>query len=251
MTRPNEPESGDPVPRIPVEDGSAGPHPAEAVLHEYVDGLLSPAQRARVDAHVGVCSSCRDEVWQLGSLTANLGSLPIALPPERDLFPAITARIDAGEVPGRASPGSSLRARRNRLAAAAVALIAITSLVTATLERRMRTAEAPSALRIGSEGGARSAGASAAAVEFSGLEASYRDAVREILAALEVRRQELSPSTVRILEESLVVIDRALAEARAALARDPGDPVVREVLVTTYEQKLDLLRRTAEIARRG
>ena len=58
-------------------------------------------------------------------------------------------------------------------------------------------------------------------------------------------RQTLDPATVRVLEENLRIIDRALTEARAALRSDPGNPVLEELLLATHRKRLDLLRGAA------
>ncbi|MDX1617072.1 MAG: zf-HC2 domain-containing protein, partial [Candidatus Promineifilaceae bacterium] len=47
-------------------------HPALVELVEYIEGNLSPAERARVEAHLqSECAACRDEVAAL-RLTAEL-----------------------------------------------------------------------------------------------------------------------------------------------------------------------------------
>jgi len=44
-------------------------------------------------------------------------------------------------------------------------------------------------------------------------------------------------------------IDEAILEARNALARDPANKMLIEMLSGTYRQKVDLLRRTTEMTR--
>ncbi|MDX1660543.1 MAG: hypothetical protein R3326_02020, partial [Gemmatimonadota bacterium] len=76
----------------------------------------------------------------------------------------------------------------------------------------------------------------------------YDTAVERLAAELRARRDELDPATVRIVEENLRIVDRAIREAREALAADPTDPVLRELVVANYERKLDLLRRATRPA---
>ena len=45
------------------------------------------------------------------------------------------------------------------------------------------------------------------------------------------------------------VIDAAILEARQALAQDPSNRELMEILSTTYTQKIDLLERSAEMGR--
>jgi hypothetical protein len=76
------------------------------------------------------------------------------------------------------------------------------------------------------------------------------EVVEELTAALEVQRRTLAPETVMILERTLRVIDDAIAEARAALAADPRNGALVDVLSANYEQKVHLLRRASELRAR-
>jgi hypothetical protein len=79
---------------------------------------------------------------------------------------------------------------------------------------------------------------------------AYEDAARELSWSLESRRRQLDPKTLAVLDTCLKVIDKAIGEARAALARNPGSAVLNGFLQSSYEQKLDLLKRTVEGPRR-
>jgi len=50
---------------------------------------------------------------------------------------------------------------------------------------------------------------------------------------------------VRELRRNLDIIDRAIADSRAALARDPRSALVSSQLDRALQTKLDLLRRVA------
>ena len=52
----------------------------------------------------------------------------------------------------------------------------------------------------------------------------------------------------RGIEQNLAVIDRAIADARRALAADPGNPYLSTYLAHTMRRKIDLLRQAATIA---
>ena len=64
---------------------------------------------------------------------------------------------------------------------------------------------------------------------------------------LEADRGTLDTTTVRIIEQNLAVIDRAIADARRALAADPGNAYLNAHLAGTMRRKIDLLRRAATI----
>ena len=76
----------------------------------------------------------------------------------------------------------------------------------------------------------------------------YDATVADLQRLLASERSNLDTSTVRILEQNLAVIDRALAEARRAVASDPANPYLRAHLASTMRRKVDLLRRATVIA---
>jgi hypothetical protein len=78
--------------------------------------------------------------------------------------------------------------------------------------------------------------------------ARYDAAVAQLQAALVAGRGLLDTSTVRVLQENLAIIDRAIAQARAALAADPGNAYLNLHLAQTMRTKLELLRRAQAIA---
>ena len=61
----------------------------------------------------------------------------------------------------------------------------------------------------------------------------------------------LDPATIATVERSLTTIDGAIAEARAALMRDPGNGTLSRLLASSYEQKVTLLRRASELTPRS
>jgi anti-sigma factor RsiW len=60
-----------------------------------------------------------------------------------------------------------------------------------------------------------------------------------------LRRSELDPKTVAVLEQSIAVIDSAIAQSRAALAKDPASGFLATQLNHSLEKKVELLRTAA------
>ena len=73
------------------------PHRSEAELNDHAEGALPPRQAAEVERHLAECGECRARVERLSSLLAGLAALPREGEPERDLWPALAARIAAEE----------------------------------------------------------------------------------------------------------------------------------------------------------
>lgn len=71
---------------------------------------------------------------------------------------------------------------------------------------------------------------------------TYDTEIASLHSALESRRSQLNPSTVQIIEQNLAVIDEAIRQSKAALARDPNSSLLNEQLDRTLAKKTGLLR---------
>jgi hypothetical protein len=65
------------------------------------------------------------------------------------------------------------------------------------------------------------------------------------------RRESLDPKTVKIIEQNLKIIDKAIAESRAALAKDPKSPLLTNQLDNVLGSKVELLRTVAFLPTRS
>ena len=78
----------------------------------------------------------------------------------------------------------------------------------------------------------------------------YSDVVysREIAMLQNVlrdRRAQLDSGTVAIIERNLSIIDLAIAQSKAALAKDPASQLLGEQLTHALDKKVELLRTAA------
>jgi len=89
--------------------------------------------------------------------------------------------------------------------------------------------------------------APATLAEFTARENDYIATVNALSQTIESAHVELAPETIVKLKESIRIIDDAIIEARRALAADPSNKALIDILSTSYDQKVDLLRRTAEM----
>jgi len=159
--------------------------------------------------------------------------LPRRIEPPRDLWPQVAERISRGKMISAefgASPARPAWRQPAWLAAAAVVLVVLTSTVTAVLLRGRPEAasnQTPQGL----------------VADFASVESEYTSAADEILRAVQAGEVQLSPATVAVLQKNLKVIDDAIAESREALAGDPANSALREMVLASYRHKLDLLRR--------
>jgi hypothetical protein len=193
------------------------PH-MESTLNEYVDETLTAVEREAVEEHLAQCAGCRDAVAELRRLVAGARRLPPSLAPPRDFWAVIERRI--GE-----RPTWTVRRVwwRGAVAAAAVLVIAL------GLYRLLPSFTA-NYRPVGQGWG------------WAAVQADYEAATRELSGILAAERERLRPETVALVERNLAIIDAALAEARAALERDPANPELRRLFAAAYRQKVELLR---------
>jgi len=211
--------------------------PWTARLSEYVDGELAADERVELERHLTICNECRTIVTDLGRLRDLAGTL-VDREPERDLWPAINARIggEARVLPLRRRWAFTLP----QLAAAAVLMLVVGAGGAAISLRGNGPAVRPGPAVIGPT----DPGAVPMALTAS---TSFDDAVVDLERVLAERRDLLDTATVRVLEQSLRTIDRAIAQARAALVTDPNDPYLNAHLAETMRRKLNLMRRAATL----
>jgi hypothetical protein len=81
--------------------------------------------------------------------------------------------------------------------------------------------------------------------------AGYDAAIREMEEAAALNDGQIDPRTRQVILQSIATIDRAIADARAALERDPASAYLQRHLDSTMKQKLELLQQAANVRRRG
>ena len=82
--------------------------------------------------------------------------------------------------------------------------------------------------------------------------ARYDAAIADLERVLNEHRSELDPATVRVIEQNLLIIDQATAQARKALAADPANRYLNGHLAAQLMRKISLLRQaTAIVAAHG
>jgi len=205
-------------------------------LSEYVDGELANGERGALEAHLATCAACRGAVAELRQVVARARSLEDRAP-QTDLWLGVAKRIGAGQV-------VDLRSRRfsfnmPQLIAACIALVLLSGggtwvalHKTAVATDTTFTPQADSTKWV-------------PVAIWSGRTDA---AIADLQEALRRNESRLDTSTVRVVRENLALIDRAIAQARTALAADPGNAYLNLHLADTMRRKLELLRRINAIA---
>jgi len=219
------------------------------LLDDYATGELAGDARAPVAEHVAACVSCAAEVESVRKIIARAAELPRSIEAPTGSWSVIRSAIERDKVAGAeggSGPARGFRRRPYALAAAAVLVAIISSAGTAFYMISRGASSGPALFSARDTGGG---AAPAALAAFTIEENSYLRRVAVLQDVLDRQESSLAPATVAQLKASLRTIDEAILEARNALARDPANKLLVEMLTGTYRQKVDLLRRTTEMTR--
>ena len=214
------------------------------LLDDFVTGELAEDARAPVAEHVAACEICAEEVRSLQRVLARTADLPKSIDPPPEAWDNIKAAIlkDEASLDHVGRQGSFIRRHPILFAVAASLVVAIVSSVGTAAYLNSRASRV-------SNVAATSEGSPASFAAFTIEENNYLRTVGTLQEVLDRQESVLAPETVAQLKASLRTIDEAILEARSALARDPANKVLIDMLSANYRQKVDLLRRTTELTR--
>jgi hypothetical protein len=247
-------------------------------LAAYIEGDLSPAERAVAEQHLSECASCAEALVELRAIASEAAQLPL-LTPSRDLWAGIESRISTPVTLLGGASGSVRRVPRRQwqFAMAAGALIAVSAgatylatthsggtgsqtvnVATTTVapprdsQRTPAPTAAPSAAPAPAPAAAvqRTTPAPSMAVNVGrkkdvNVTRVYDREISLLDSLVRTRRESLDPKTVAVIERNLIIIDSAIAESRAALAKDPKSPLLTNRLDNVLGSKVELLRTIA------
>lgn len=215
------------------------------LLDDYITDELTEDARAPVAEHIASCEICSAEVENLRNIIARASELPKAIEPPDGSWSNIRQAIerDTRALEGSRSDSSSNWRYLQR--AAAVLLVAVLSSGATFLYVTRDRSGTPATRSAAAESGETPASLAAFTIE----ENNYMRTASILRDLLDSQKDALAPETVAQLNASLRTIDEAILEARNALARDPANKMLVEMLSASYRQKVDLLRRTTEMTR--
>lgn len=183
-----------------------------------------------------------------------LSELPREIAPPHDGWPALEARLRASGPPnsesgaeqrgrgGGGAPTRRWRPQMTRIAALAAVLAAV--VVGISIDRWILSPGGAPA-----QSGPASQGAAAPGIggAGAGLAVSYITDpryVREraaLLRSLDARLAKLPPSTRQKVLDSLATIHKSMRDIQQALGREPGNALLQELLIDTYQDEMQVL----------
>jgi anti-sigma factor RsiW len=201
-------------------------------LDDYLDGRAARSQMAAVDTHLAECAACRLLVADVRAIRAVARTLEPLEPPAA-VWAAVRARVASGEPDATVSWLDHLLGWTGGGVLRPTASLAMLTLLVGSLAWvSARLGESPAALSAGTGG----------LTEFTLAEAEYFDAIAGLEAAAAAAPRELDEETTAELRASIDDVDSAIVDARAALEREPGDPLSQETLLEALGVKVELLQ---------
>ena len=255
-------------------------HPI-AQLSAYLDGDLDAGARAAVETHLTRCGECARTLDELRRVARQARALrERGAEPAPAVWDAIARHVEQGRP---AEPRAAARWRLTLTApqlAAAGLLLMMASAGGGYLLRPTADAPRPAgALVAGGDSGTGARTDTQSRVQIAAAESAaatqapdsirprmpggavmkqvvlpwsqYDAASADLERVLEEGRGKLRPETVRAIEQSVASIDRAIEQARQALAKDPANEYLSRHLAENMKRKLDLLRQAAAIVRQS
>lgn len=202
-------------------------------LSEYLDGELAGADRVALEEHLERCGDCAEALAGLRRVVMRARALEDR-PPAADLWAGIAERIGAAPRPRR------LTFSLPQLLAAGVALAVLSASGAWLLHPEPQGVAFQAAPAAPPQVPVTAVGAGTPS-------RSYDAAVGDLEQILAEGRGRLDTATVRVLEENLALIDRAIAQARRAVAADSANLYLNTHLAETMRRKIDLLRQAAAL----
>jgi hypothetical protein len=173
--------------------------------------------------------------------TRRLGELPQAMAPPHDGWPALEARLHASAAPqserpatlgGAALPARRLSPRVMRIAALAAVLAAL--VIGLSVGRWVLAPSRPSARPA-------ALGTQAGLPVGDRTDPSYRRERVALVRSLRAHLAALPPPTRRKVLESLAVIHQSIRQIEQALGREPGNTLLQELLIDSYQNEMQVL----------
>jgi hypothetical protein len=166
----------------------------------------------------------------------SLRELSQDIPPPRDLWPAIAAEIAKDTMPVADAPvKKGSRFAPSRMQWGALAAMVVSLAVGLWIGRTMFPSVITQPAQVASNG---TQDVVAAAYV---RDPRYLDQRAKLVSTLEAKMKTLPPKTQMKVAASLATIRKSIADIQAAMGRDPGNALLQELLVNSYQDEMRVL----------
>ena len=213
-------------------------------INELVDGTLGPLRRAELDLHLEGCESCRALLADLQTIARSAEALPPHNQPDR-VWMQIAGRLhQEGRVTSAPAPAARSRSY-TVLALAAALLLAVGSSLFVLFPRDGQVSTPVAGVPDQHE--ATAPGNTDPDDLVQGIDSELAAGEQHFIKALDEMtkvRGDLDPETLKTLQKEMLVMNKALAETRAAIRTDPQSAAARQSFYDVLKQKIQFLQDT-------
>lgn len=211
-------------------------------LSAYSDGELKPAERESVDRHLAECAECRRVLEGIRAVKAWAPTYQ-GTAPSKDLWRNIESRLGTRPIgSGPMKPawhGRKVSVRLPLLAAAAVTLLLLGAAATRLFLSNQVVSDSVPLVQAGHNWNS---------AREDSTNNQYDAAIAELEAVLRSNGDALEPATLQVIHESLASIDKAIDDARKAIAADSTNDYLNASIAQNMRRKLGILRMAAQAA---
>jgi anti-sigma factor RsiW len=216
-------------------------------IQELVDGTLGPIRRVELEQHLAGCEDCRALRTDLERIRDAAAALPQMRPPDGAWLQIAGRLRQEGRVTQTAAPSADrwsygwLAIAAGLVLAAGVSLLVLFRSTPAPAPANRPVAAAPGGTGMGA-GNEPSVEAAQSAVDAA--QQQFEKAILDLEKVAKANSGALDPGTSAVIDKNLGIIDRAIAENRAAVTAEPASVAARETLFEALRQKVSLLQDT-------
>lgn len=233
-------------------------------ISDYVDGAMDAAEAARFEARMAEDPALAAAVDEVRALVTEAGALDGIDPPDH-LWDSIAAALPSRHRTAADTPIVDLATERERRGLSFTSWQAIAAALTlAVLSGAMGwilrgTPQTPSTTDVPQVAQTETPRATrdrrhddveAVHARYEEENAHLAESIRDLELVLRDNRDRLDEETLAIVEDNLVVIDRAIRDAMAALGQDPDSEYLRNHLASSMQRKARLLEDATRLSRR-
>jgi len=198
---------------------------------------LAGTRTARAESrdHLEACAECRATLERVQRLIEAAQALPRDVVPPPEVWSALQARVKSAP---RRAPARSWNFGWLAAAAAVVFFVGAALLLPPSVGKGK--GKGAVVQRVAPDPALRSKVVLA-------VEQNYAPTLADLRRTLEQQRSALSPATLLVIERAVATCDTAIAEARSALASDPANQTLLQILSAQFEHKVELLQRATQL----
>jgi predicted anti-sigma-YlaC factor YlaD len=211
------------------------------MIGDRLDGTIRPADRARLDAHLGACAECRELLDDFQRIAESARTLDDQDAPSDDVWNAMLSGVRAARREERRAASRGFRgfAVPRWAYVAGFVLLAAAGLVVGL--GPWRGTAVP--------GLTPEQAATVAKLEES--EMHYKLAIQALTEALGAGPSVIGSSAAALFARDLGAVDSAIQACREAVGREPGSVDARVFLLAAYQKKVEILNGVIQVRKQS